>query len=182
MIIARFENATATSAMLRHLIASLKNKGAFFKVWGHKTSLMAKTSARAHSHGGKFWPSIANLTKVTSANDSGAVVQCLHFAGAQKEYGGTITAKNAKFLTIPIAPEAKGKRAGEFENTFVMGGIIFQSAGGRRGSASEERPKALFVLKKSVDQKAEPWWPRPEPVLAEGLKLAGEQLERELAK
>jgi hypothetical protein len=180
MITARFENASATSAMLRHLIASLKNKGGFFKVWGHRTSLMAKTSARSHSKGGRFWPSIANLTKVTSASDSGAVVQCLHFAGAQKEYGGTITAKNAKFLTIPIAPEAKGKRAGEFENTFVMGGIIFQ--GIEHGKKKDGGLKALFVLKKSVNQKAEPWWPKPEPVLAQGLMLAGEQLEREMNK
>lgn len=180
MITARFEGQTATSAYLRHLIASLRNKGAFFKVWAHKTSLMAKTSARSHSKGGRFWLSIANLTKVTSANDSGAVVSCLHFAGAQKEFGGTIKAKNAKFLTIPIAPEAKGKRAGEFENTFVMGGIIFQ--GIEHGKKKDGGLKALFVLKKSVTQDAEPWWPKSGPVLAEGLKLAGQQLEREMSK
>lgn len=178
MITARFEGTKETSKTLRDLVGLLKNRGAFFKVWGHKATLMAKTSARSHSQGGKFWPSIANLTKVTSAHNDGAVVQCLHFAGAQKEFGGTIRAKNAKFLTIPIAPEAKGKRAGEFENTFVMGGIIFQ--GFEHGKRKDGSLKALFVLKKSVDQEAEPWWPSPGPVLAVGEKLAAEQVEREM--
>jgi hypothetical protein len=61
-----------------------------------------------------------------------------------------------------------------------MGGIIFQGIEGTK--RKEGGLKALFVLKKSVDQKAEPWWPSTGPVLAEGIKLAAQQLEREMNK
>jgi phage gpG-like protein len=35
------------------------------------------------------------------------------------EFGGTISAKNARYLTIPMSPEFKGRRASEFGDLFV---------------------------------------------------------------
>ena len=107
-------------------------------------------------------------------------IQCFHFAGAHKEFGGTISAKNAGALTIPISPLAKGKRAGEFNNTFLRKGIIWQGYERGRGKKKSGGIRPLFVLKKSVSQRAEPWWPQPEAVLLEGEKIAAAQLEREM--
>ena len=173
-------------------MAGLKNRGGFFKVWAHKTALMAQESARSHSKGGMFWPAIARATKVVSASDAGAVIKCEHKVGYHKEHGGTINAKPGSALTIPIAPEAKEKRARDFENTFVFKGTIFQklgytsrrrttiSAGGKSFGSYTIKP--LFVLKKSVYQKPEPWWPQAAPVLEQGISLAGQQLAREMQK
>ncbi len=175
MITARLEGEKAVSQTLKNLISGMKNSRGFFKVWAHKTTLMAKASARGRSKGGRFWPSIARQTRVASADDSGAVIRCYHFAGAQKEFGGIISAKGAGALTIPISPAAKGKRAGEFQETFVAKGVIFRKKG-------KKGVEPLFVLKKSVSQRPEPWWPKAAPVLAEGEKLAAAHIDREMRK
>ncbi|MFH2012508.1 MAG: hypothetical protein ABIJ37_07420 [Pseudomonadota bacterium] len=64
--------------------------------------------------------------------------------------GGIIRPKNKKFLTVPFpggpADTSSGrtpKRAGDFEDTFVAKGIIFQKIGG-----NDIQP--LFILKKKV--------------------------------
>jgi len=36
------------------------------------------------------------------------------------EYGCTITAKTKKYLTVPLSPKTKGKKASEFKDTFVI--------------------------------------------------------------
>src|SRR5690606_12362507 len=41
-------------------------------------------------------------------------VSISHVGIAQRYYGGTITAKNAQYLTLPAIAEAHGKRAREF--------------------------------------------------------------------
>jgi len=73
-------------------------------------------------------------------------------------FGGTIRPKRAKALTIPIAPEARGMRARDFENTFVLRrpddeageGLIMQSLAG--GGV-----KPLFALRTSVTIKPRPY-------------------------
>lgn len=65
------------------------------------------------------------------------------------EYGMTITPKRAKFLTIPLIPAAKGKRAGDFNDLFPMGldkggnGVLARD----KGNGEIE---AVFALVKSV--------------------------------
>ncbi|MEI7825526.1 MAG: hypothetical protein WCI01_09505 [Chlorobiaceae bacterium] len=186
MITTRLEGKTAVSKTLQDLIASLKNRGAFFKVWAQKASLMAQQSARSHSRGGQFWPSIARLTQVTSASDSGAVVQCLHFAGYHKEHGGPIKAKNSEFLTIPLIPSAMGKRVGEWQ--MDNGARLFRP--GPKGNKKRvlcfvkdgELTPVYALTKETKPQSPEPWWPQPEQVLDAGVMLAGEQIEREMNK
>ena len=65
-----------------------------------------------------------------------------------QEYGATIRPKNAKWLTIPLIPAAKGKRAGEFTDLFY-----YKPDG--ENHAFLARPKGqgienVFLLTKSV--------------------------------
>ncbi len=41
-----------------------------------------------------------------------------HFGLLLHEYGGTIRPRNVKYLTIPIDPRARGKRAKDFQETY----------------------------------------------------------------
>lgn len=72
--------------------------------------------------------------------------------------GGVLRPKRAKALTIPISPEAYGKRARDFSNTFILrraddepgeGLIMLKLASGEA--------KPLFALRKSVKQEARPY-------------------------
>jgi phage gpG-like protein len=69
--------------------------------------------------------------------------------------GGTIRAKNKKWLTIPFpggpADRPVPLRASDFINTFVAKGIIFQKPAGKA------KPIPLFILRKSVDMPARPY-------------------------
>lgn len=76
----------------------------------------------------------------------------------QKIRGGTITAKNVKFLTIPIHPEAYARRAAELFSIvgklFVIRtkkGNLFLAGRGE----GEKRATFYYILKRSVTQK--PW-------------------------
>lgn len=67
---------------------------------------------------------------------------------AHKITGGTIRAKRAKFLTIPVHPEAHNKRARQFAG-------LFFAAGGLWRKTPEGKAEMMFKLKKSITQK--PW-------------------------
>lgn len=80
-----------------------------------------------------------------SANDAGIDLATL---ARVHEYGMTITPKRAKFLTIPLIPAAKGKRAREFSDLFPLGledgnGVLARD----KGNGEIE---AVFALVKSV--------------------------------
>jgi len=66
----------------------------------------------------------------------------------QRYYGGVITPKNAKRLTIPLRPEARGKRASEFQNLYIRGKALGRDVGGSF--------QALYALVTRVTQKADP--------------------------
>jgi len=76
--------------------------------------------------------------------------------------GGTIVPTRAKYLTIPIAKEARGKRIREFP-----GGYFFKGPSGAllyairrrkgRGKARHTESTVLYVLKKSVRLNPHPW-------------------------
>ena len=78
------------------------------------------------------------------------------YAKIQQE-GGVIKPKNKKWLTIPLTPAAKAKRAPDFSDTFAQFytedgkayGIIFQKA--------EPEPIALYKLVKRVNIPARPF-------------------------
>ena len=66
-------------------------------------------------------------------------------------YGGTVRPRTAKFLTIPVAPEAHGKRAREFNNlelVFGAGGQpIALATQGTRGVQITQNKKGQLVKK-----------------------------------
>lgn len=69
---------------------------------------------------------------------------------AHKVRGGTISAKTAKALTIPMVPEAHGVRARDYPNRlFIPKGkdYLMEIAGGV--------PRVVYLLRQSVTQK--PW-------------------------
>jgi len=155
----------------------LRNPRALLKSWGNAVAILARKNAREKG-GRRFWNDVAKATRLKSVNDSEAVVECDHVAGAFKHAGGVIKAKNASALTIPISEEAKGKRAAEFE----MGGKqLFRPKGTSVLGYSENGEfHPLYALRKSVFQKPDPWWPDDDTVLDIGLKEAGFWLDREL--
>ncbi|MDD5698489.1 MAG: hypothetical protein PHH77_07715 [Victivallaceae bacterium] len=167
---------TATPA-LKKLIKTLTNPRAFHKTWGHAVARLAKRNAREKSQGGDFWKGIADSTQVSAVDDRGAIVENRHFAGAHKHFGGTIRAKNVKALTIPINDEAKGKRASEFESG---GRKLFVAPGTSvLGYSDGEKFCGLFVLRKSITQAPDPWWPSETEAYALGLKEADYWLEQQ---
>lgn len=74
----------------------------------------------------------------------GAVAFATKLGIMQRLHGGVITPKNTDWLTIPIEPEAHGKRAREL-NLDLKGRFLVDST-----------EKALFVLKRRVVQKEDP--------------------------
>jgi hypothetical protein len=59
----------------------------------------------------------------------------------QRRYGGTITPKRVKYLTMPAAPEAYGKRAREFSNLKFA---IVEDAQGRKRKALVQAESTLL--------------------------------------
>lgn len=97
-------------------------------------------------HGNLF----RSITRRGTAN--AAIVESTDFRAAIHHFGGVIVPKTKKYLTIPIAPEAMGKRTSDFpedETWFHRNdeGKLFFMWGNI----------ALFILLKSVTQKSRPF-------------------------
>ena len=77
--------------------------------------------------------------------------------------GGRIDPVNAKALTIPIAPEAKGKRAKDFPGLFRLPNTPFlvtakqRGRGAKAGRGQTTELTFLFVLKPYVVTDPHPW-------------------------
>lgn len=80
------------------------------------------------------------------------------------EFGAHITPIRAKALTVPIAPEAVGQRASDFQDLFIWksNGKVFLAK-----STGEKTLKIYFQLLKSVDIPKQPYL---RPALAEKKK------------
>ncbi|WAC18884.1 hypothetical protein OVA24_16760 [Luteolibacter sp. SL250] len=61
-----------------------------------------------------FWNGVAADTSVAEVTEDGAVLTVANQAFRLHLYGGTVTPKKAKALTIPIVPEAHGVRARDY--------------------------------------------------------------------
>jgi len=154
------------------------------KSWGQGVARMAKQNARQHP--GRFWREIADSVKLFAVDEYTQIVETDHVAAAQKQFGGDIRPKNKRALTIPVADEAKGKKASDFElggrPLFVMRsarvkdqdtvGVLGYSAGG------EFHP--LFVLRTKVHQEPEPWWPTEAEVIGIANRKADYWLRKQL--
>lgn len=89
---------------------------------------------------GRLRSSIHHSVKVTARSARGVIGTNVVYARIH-EYGGVITPKRVRYLTIPF-PGVKGF-AREYQNTFVAKSIIFQRVSGKK-----IRP--LFLLRSSV--------------------------------
>ena len=87
-----------------------------------------------------------NNSVAISAGGRGPKGDVVRYAGVHDK-GGTIRPSTKKFLTIPFpggpADTRTPKRAGDFTNTFVAKGIIFQKRG-------KKEALPLFILKRQV--------------------------------
>jgi len=113
-----------------------------------------KRNQRGNKLGGKrtnFWSAVAQSVQSPRSQGGGIVIHISHPAIGQKVHGGTITATKANNLAIPIDPRAHGNSPRVFQGLkFAMiGGVKFL---GLRESIFQ----ALYVLKKSVTQDADP--------------------------
>lgn len=95
-----------------------------------------------------------STTGVVRGDDMLVVVD--HVGIEQRFFGGTIRARRAKALTIPVkGSEAEGRRASEFDGLFAV-----MRDGGMRGFLARVgaggKLEPLFWLRKSVTQKADP--------------------------
>jgi hypothetical protein len=121
---------------------------------------------------------------VRSAGEDTAEVSSNHVGATLKQYGGTIRPVVARALTIPIAPEAEGKRAYELERPdrplFVPRGTRLLGYGKGRGKKREFR--ALYVLAARAVQEPDPWFPGDSRVLRLGEIEAIRILRKEQAQ
>lgn len=158
------------SKELEQALTRVQNKEKFFRIWG--SQVRDKTRRNARAKGGRsFWREISDSVRLAQITDHSAEVAIDHVAAAQKQYGGTIRAKNAKALTIPIADEARGKRAAEFgmKDLFL---IQSKNDNSILGYNDGDDFKALFVLRKSVTQDADPFVPDAAELLRMGIEAA----------
>ena len=109
-----------------------------------------------------FWLQVASsVQSPVIAGTSSVRIDITHPAYAQKLYGGTITAKRAKFLTIPVHPQAYGRTAAVFERETGIELFRPQTSEGvlvrlLMGIGPDGGLTVYYVLKRSVTQKADP--------------------------
>jgi len=68
-------------------------------------------------------------------------------------YGGTVVPINGEFLTIPAVAEAKGVRAGEFDNLYRFGGTLREQAGSKR---EPETDRIFYYLARKTEHDPDP--------------------------
>jgi hypothetical protein len=100
----------------------------------------------------QWWRKVERNWTVSSATTTSATLSNINTDGfSHKITGGTISAKRAKFLTIPIVPEAHGLSAKTYSKTikplFRVKNLLVQEE-------KDGKIKPIFVLKKSVTQNA----------------------------
>jgi hypothetical protein len=138
--------------------------------------------------GGKrthFWSDVAKSVQIPAdqVTDRSARVQIGEARFAQKYFGGQIVAKGAEYLTIPIDPRAHGRRASVvaqqlgvrlFRVTAKSGKMFLGAKVGKR-----QRFSLFYVLKKSVEQEADPRALPPQEQMDQAVQAA---VEAELAE
>lgn len=146
------------------VIASLQNAaqlhanmamGIEYTVLRHIRTKLVSTPNKLGAQSTGFWQKAANSVVARSTAQE-AVVEITHRGVALQYYGGTVTPKNKKALTIPIHPDAHGKWVGDFPQ-----GTIFRIPGTallarKVGDASSAQIQPLFLLRRSVKVNSNP--------------------------
>jgi len=155
--------------------------------WGQAVAKQARDTARARP-GKRFWADLARSVQVRAVAEESVSVHSTHVAAAQKQFGGPIVPKpgGARALTIPITDEARGKRAAEFEaggrDLFVLPRDQGDTVGILGYSDGRDTFHALFVLRRRVVQKPEPWWPTADEAIAHGNREFARHIQEQLRR
>lgn len=134
-----------------------------------RSHLFALNASRPNQLGGKrtnFYTGAGRATQFTVQGDT-AVISINQVGIRQRFYGGTIRPKTRKYLTIPVHPDAHGKRASEFKGLIVIFGQEGQPVALARprfrprkrgfvGPPVAEIGDVLFRLVRKVTQKPDP--------------------------
>lgn len=158
----------------RHSVISVVGGKALAREVAKAIGYAAQKSARAQG-GRSFWGQVANSVNAGNPDSTpnGWLVGATHVAGAHKQFGGVIAApgkgagsRHRKFLTIPVG-KAREKRWTVDQAETQGGYTLFQVKAkfgkaflvGYKEGAKKRKLEILFILKRSVWQRAYPWWP-----------------------
>lgn len=181
-------------------IASPQATADMLDVVGEEVARRARRNARGKG-GRRFWVQdiLDSIHSEPTAN--GQIVGSTHVAAAHKQYGGEISAPgkgegslHRQFLTIPAGKARenrwdtdKAKAAGYklFRVKRKSDGALFlfgsrETAKPKKGKGKGSPAELLFTLKKSVFQKADPWFPMGkelEEAVGKGIDLYLKTLE-----
>jgi len=173
----------ALNQNLAKLVSMVRNKSGFVKVWANSAAMEARATARGKG-GRRWWRDLARSVQVRSTGTDSAEVSSSQPGAVIKQYGGVIRPVNARVLTIPIDPEAEGKRAYELERPdrplFRLPGT--RLLGYSKGSGKKKEFKALYVLASKSVQRPDPWFPNDARVLWLGEREAMSILQKEQQK
>lgn len=162
-------NAAGFQADLQRELEAAKRPVAVLKDMGReaqrqlKAHFLMKERTEPNKLGGTrqhYWLGVRGSVQnpVVEASDTQVRVSITDPTFAQKVFGGRITAKRAKNLTIPETPEAYGRTAATFEaetglKLFVLKGSMMA---GLAAKFPDGQLVVEYVLKPWVDQKADP--------------------------
>lgn len=112
-----------------------------------RPAIMRAVVAKGHVDTGRLVGSWKRITRSTGPNKAVVAVVSDQPQTRILNRGGTIFPRVKKFLTVPIAPEAKGKRARDFPGAFVL-----RAKSGNAFLAIKQGDglRLLFALRKSV--------------------------------
>lgn len=134
-----------------------------------------------------WWAAVARSTHVVNVTDRSAVVSISHRGIALQVYGGWVYPREKKALTIPVHPDAHGRRVKVFK---VEGTPIFpiKTRDGRTylarpGKGKGAFPEVLYRLSGGEEIPKDPTaLPRQERLEEAALRAADEQLASEIRR
>lgn len=191
MIQLRLERDTATADMKRILAAMRKPRAGLAAAGRAMRNFLVKHfrgldksnptgmpgARRAH-----FWLDVARSVNNPEITDQSVSVTVSDPRAGYRLFGGTITAKRAKFLTIPVIGEAYGRRASTFEaetghQLFPLGASLAYRDG--KGTP----PIVAYLLRRSVTKGPEPdKQPNLDAMSADALTHTRAALDREIIR
>lgn len=134
-----------------------------------------------------WWARVSRSTQIASVDDHQAVVSISEPGIALKVYGGTVRPVEKRALTIPIHPEAYGRRADTVES--ITGRKLWRFQPKKTGPAflarslGDDQIRLLYVLKASVTMRPDPdALPSVAAMEQSALKAAQDQLQSDIAR
>ncbi len=177
---------TGQDKLTRDLVRMIRDKDAYVKAWANSVAMEARENARKKA-GRKWWRELARSVRVRSVGPEEADVGTDYPGAALKQFGGEVRPKNARALTIPIAKEAKGRRAYEFERAGRELFVVASRSGDPRtvgvlGYSAKKQFRPLYVLRTRAVMKPDPWVPAAGRISVLARREAERRHAKELAR